>query len=134
MEPLLDVPSFLIQPDEPREIGYVEPTLRFACGLARYHGILEIIEEVWWEVRYHRAAAWDQDFVEVMKSEVRMRALADKLVAHLAKSWAWRKRTPVPGWRRFGAIQISASRQRLRPTTTVWGGFRWNRNTKAAPS
>ncbi|UEM08020.1 hypothetical protein JL101_035815 (plasmid) [Skermanella rosea] len=85
MEPLLDVPSFLIQPDEPREIGYVEPTLRFACGLARYHGILEIIEEVWWEVRYHRAAAWDQDFVEVMKSEVRMRALADKLVAHLAE-------------------------------------------------
>lgn len=26
MEPLLDIPTFPIQPDEPQEIGYVEPT------------------------------------------------------------------------------------------------------------
>ena len=83
MEPLLDVPNFLIQPDELRVLGYVEPTLRFACGLARYHGIVEIIEEFWWEVRYHRAAAWDQNFVEVLRSEARIRAFADELVAQL---------------------------------------------------
>jgi hypothetical protein len=78
-------PTFLIQPEEPREIGYVEPTLRFACCLARYHGILDIIRDFWWEVRYHRAAAWDQAFLAVMRSERQMRAFADELVADLTE-------------------------------------------------
>ncbi|QQP93141.1 hypothetical protein IGS68_28775 (plasmid) [Skermanella sp. TT6] len=80
-----DIPDFLIQPDEPQEIGYVGPTLRFACGFAHFHYVLDIIREFWWEVRLHRAAAWDQSFTKVMQSETRMRALTDELVADLAE-------------------------------------------------
>jgi hypothetical protein len=72
MEPLLDIPTFLIQPDEPQEIGYVELTLRFACGFAHYHYVLDIIRDFWWEVRYRRAAAWDQSFALVVKCELRL--------------------------------------------------------------
>jgi hypothetical protein len=46
---------------------------------------LDIIRDFWWEVRYHRAAAWDQEFVTVMKSEWQMRAFADELVADLTE-------------------------------------------------
>lgn len=80
-----DIPSFLHLSNEPRELADVQPPLRFACTEAEWHYVNDIVEDVWYEVRFRRASAWDGSFSDVIKAEYQIERFANELVEMLTR-------------------------------------------------
>lgn len=68
---------------EPRELANADPPLRFSCDIRAWCTITDIVDEFWWEVRYFRASAWDNNLGGVIYASHGMDLRSAQLVAIL---------------------------------------------------